>query len=75
MGHVEEREARERVRFEQALEEELLLDLLDLDCPHATAVGRELAGGLLAQGDERGLGCGGEDGGEELLFEDGEDAV
>ena len=75
VGHVEEAEAGQRVGFEQALLQELLLDLLDLNGLHLAAVGGQFAGGLFAQGDELGLGCGGEERGEELLFEDGEGAV
>ena len=55
MGHVEEAEARAGVGFEQALLQELLLHLLDLDGLHLAAVGGELAGGLFAEGDEFGL--------------------
>ena len=55
VGHVEEAEARQGVGFEQALLEELLLDLLDLDGLHLAAVGGELAVGLGAEGGEFGL--------------------
>ena len=75
MGHVEEAEAGEAVGFEEAFLEELLLDLFDLDGLHLAAVGGEFAGGLLAEGDELGLRGGGEEGGEEFFFEDGEGAV
>src|ERR1035437_6590007 len=75
VGHVEEAEAREGVGLEQALLQELLLDLLDLDGLHLAAVRGELAGGLFAESDELVFGRGGEERGEELLFEDGEGAV
>ena len=55
MGHVEEAEARKCVGFEQALLQELLLDLLDLDGLHLAAIGGELAVGLRAEGGEFGL--------------------
>ena len=61
--------------FEQALLEELLLHLLDLDGLHPAAIGGELAVGLGAQGDQLVLWRGGEESGEELLFKDGEGAV
>ena len=75
MGHVEEAEAREGVGFEQALLQELLLDLFDLDGLHLAAVGGEFPVGLGAQSDELVLGCGCKEGGEEFFFEDGEGAV
>ena len=61
--------------LQQTFLEELLLDLLDLDCPHLAAVRSEFAVGLSAQSDERSFGLGGEQGGEEFLFEHGEGAV
>ena len=50
MRHVEEAEAWEGVGFEQALLQELLLDLLDLDRLHLAAAGSEFAVGLRADG-------------------------
>src|SRR5208283_1514842 len=73
--HVEEAEARQRVGFEQALLEELLLHLPDLDGLHPPAIGGKLARGLFAQRNKLGLWCRGEKRGKELLFEDGEGAV
>src|SRR6266702_1392127 len=73
--HVEEAEARQRVRLEQAFLQELLLHLLDLDRLHLAAIGREFARGLLAERDELVFGRRGEQGGEELFFEDREGAV
>ena len=58
--------------FEQALLQELLLYLLDLDRLHLAAVGGKFAVGLRAQGGELVLGRRGEQCGEELFFEHGE---
>src|ERR1035441_2804337 len=75
VGHVEEAEARQRVGFQQALLQELLLDLLDLDGLHAATIGGERAGSLLAQRDQLGFGGCGQQRGDQLLFEDAQDAV
>jgi hypothetical protein len=63
------------VRFQEALVQELLLDLFDLHGLHFATVGGEFANGLFAEGYEFRLGSGSQEGGEELLFEDGEGAV
>ena len=75
VGHVEEAEAREGVGFEQALLQELLLDLFDLNGLHLAAVWSEFAGGLFAERYQLGFRSSGQEGGEELFFEDGEGAV
>ena len=58
VGHVEEAQAREGVGFEEALLQELLLDLFDLDGVHLSAVGSEFAGRLFAEGYKFGFGGG-----------------
>jgi len=61
--------------FQQALLEELLLNLLDLNSLHLAAVGRELTGCLFAESNESIFRSCDEQRGKELLFEDGEGAI
>ncbi len=76
VGHVEEAEARQRVGFEQAFLQELLLDLLDLDGLHACrGRGRVRGSAWARRAMSSGFGRGGEECGEKFFFEDGEGAV
>src|ERR1700709_2039163 len=75
VSHVEEAEAGKVAGGHQALVEELLLNLAELDGLHLGAVGSQFAFGLGFEIDEFLLRGGGLEGGEELFFEDGEGAV
>ena len=55
LPHVEEAESREIVLFEQALVQELLFDLSNLQRLHASAVGSEFLSALFAECSEFGF--------------------
>jgi len=73
--HIKQAQAWKTVFFQQALVDVLLLQLIDLSARHFAAVGREVAVGFGADGDDFFVRCGSEQDREELFFEHGQTAL